>query len=463
MAVSVVIFSIVLYIGEYGMESGQALIQTWTANILVVFTAIVVLAVILKFLVELRIIKSNWLGKFFAINFESKISPEFSRIKMPATKEWKLFLKIFVITIASRMAIYIFVFIFYNLKINQLQGFFGSMQFLWNKWDSNHYLFLAENWYVNAPLDKKYLLVFYPLYPLLTMVTHIFVRDYFAAGIIVSNICISVAAYFLYKLCQLEFNDKISMRAVKYMLIYPFAFFFGITYTESLFIALCIMSIYYIRRNSWGWAGFFGMLASFTRNQGLMLLVPAAVEYILTFRVVYNIRKLQIKKLIQDFIHNGIFVCIIPIGFFLYLFINKAVSGEWFRFLEYQKENWHNTMTFFGSNLKLHMDYIIMGHKNTMGIWIPQIVSFALVLVLAFYGLNKMRTSYLAFIMAYLIFSYSPSWLLSGPRYILCLFPIYMLFAKFTEKSKVLDAILTVLSIALLCFYSILFVQEGVY
>jgi hypothetical protein len=67
-----------------------------------------------------------------------------------------------------------------------------------------------------------------------------------------------------------------------------------------------------------------------------------------------------------------------------------------------------------------------------------------------------MRLSFTLYMLAYTLLSYSPTWLLSGSRYIAGLFPIYILLAILTQKESV-DKAVTFISTLLLGFLSLAF------
>jgi hypothetical protein len=51
-------------------------------------------------------------------------------------------------------------------------------------------------------------------------------------------------------------------------MIFPAAFFLYVGYSESLFLAMALGAWLLARRGNWGWAGLLGMLATLTRFQG---------------------------------------------------------------------------------------------------------------------------------------------------------------------------------------------------
>jgi len=371
------------------------------------------------------------------------------------------FITIFGIAIASRLIIYIVGYI-YGLQALEIEpGFIKNFDSMWNKWDSIHYLNLAKYGYSATGEDAK-LIVFYPLYSLLVGITAKIFRNYLLSGVIISNLCLGLGCYYLYRIVSLDFDEETAMRSVKYMLIYPLSFFFGIAYTESIFVALSIMALYYMRRNKWFLAGVFGFLAALTKNQGIILVVPAAMEYALSTQFFDKLRKKNFKNILRNFFAKGIFLFMIPLGTFIYFAINKILFGSWNEFLVYQKEYFNNTFGNVFENLKwIAQSAFSPEDEFRLTYWLPCILSFLLVILLIFYSIGRLRLSYSAYMLVFLLISYSPSWLLSGSRYIMSLAPIYISLSVLTKRKET-DIVLTFVSTLLLGFYTFAFLMGRV-
>jgi len=364
----------------------------------------------------------------------------------------------------NRIFVFLITYGFYIAYNNKKVSLFQSFNEIWNKWDTAHYLFIAQYGYTNINQEKLFI-VFYPLYPIFVRIAHIFVHNYFLSGVFVSNIFLLISLYYLYKLVEIEFNDiKMAFTSIKYVLIFPFSFFFSIAYTESLFLALTIMTFYFARKKQWIMAGFIGLLASFTRNQGILLMIPLVFEILYENEIVKHYKNKNIKKLVSDSIKIIISITLVPCGTFLYLLINKVVTGEWFKFLVYQRENWNQNLGFFPENLKNNfMNIFGMDAKLAVGVWVPQILLFFICFSLLIYMTNKIRVSYIAFSFFYIIVTYSPTWLLSGPRYISGMFTLFIMLAFLARKINMREKYIDLIMILLLCFYSIQFCLSNVF
>ncbi len=364
---------------------------------------------------------------------------------------------------ANRIFLFMVVYLLFQASQKSSLGFFESFRSIWLKWDSNGYLRIAENWYATTG-DEKYDIALYPLYPLLVKVANFVINNYFLSGLFISNIMLLIGSYFLYKLVRLEFGaDKPAFDSVKYVLIFPFSFFFSIVYTESLFFALTVLTIYFVRRNFRLLGGIFGLLAAFSRNQGLVLILPVFVELASNIDWKQHISSRNIKVLGKDLLQITGVTLLIPCGTFLYLLVNKLTYGNWFQFLFFQNENWSQRFGFFASNIR---NFVFeAAHRGTglsMGVFIPNIIIFFMSLLLLTLCIKKLRLSYIIYTLAYLLISFSPTWLLSGPRYISGMFTLYIMLALLIRRNlsrRLMEIILFVLLIA----FSVLFASGNVF
>jgi len=249
-------------------------------------------------------------------------------------------------------------------------------------------------------------------------------RDYFVAGVLVSNICLGVSACFLYRLTAVELGEDRAFDSVAIYLVYPFSVFLVATFTESLFIMLVLMCLTYIKGEKWLVAGIVGMLAALTKSQGIALFVPAVYE-----AVMYMIR-------CKGFRFRCLGVLFVPVGTFIYLLINKIVQGDFLAFVAHEEaEPWYNVSHWISENLAQHYNMAIDNDTLSMIIYWIQIILYFLGIVALFYGLRKkISTSVIAFGGAYMFLSYLHGWLISGPRYMMSCVTLYIVYAAIDNR-----------------------------
>jgi Gpi18-like mannosyltransferase len=314
-----------------------------------------------------------------------------------------------------------------------------------SKWDSPHYLFIAQNGYVNQG-DPANFLVFFPLYPLLIRLITFDFAYINLSGLIISNISSIIAVIYLFKLAKLDYNDTVAKKAVLYLSVFPTAYFLSAVYTEGLFLAVVIASLYYARSAKWPLAGFLGFLASLTRIAGLLLLPVLVVEY-------FHQKQWKIKAA-----NLKLFWASLPaFGFLAYLIINYQVTGNFFTFMEIERVHWHQTIDPFGGlsgalgwfGVNVFPDSITLGYAQIA------FAVFGLLMVLAGYK-AKLRKSYQVYLLLTWMLSVSTGLWISVPRYVLTMFPTFMILALYSQKRTVAIAI-TAVSSAALCYFTWLF------
>lgn len=151
---------------------------------------------------------------------------------------------------------------------------------IWARWDSGFYRDIAVSGYWFESAETHSAVVFFPLYPLLIRLGMALFRDPTLAGVVVSHLCLLAALIFLYRLALLEMGDEpAARRTILYISIFPTAFFFGAVYSESAFLLFAVACVYFARRRLWLPAALLGMAASATRVIGLALYLFLLVEW----------------------------------------------------------------------------------------------------------------------------------------------------------------------------------------
>lgn len=137
-------------------------------------------------------------------------------------------------------------------------------------WDAGQYLGIALQGYDADPAR----MTFFPLYPLLIHLLGTVIASVHLAGLAISCSAFLLGLYLLYRLTELELGESSARRTVAVTAFCPMAFFFSAIYTESLFLALSLGSVYSARLGRWPAAGALGGMAALARNAGVLLLVP---------------------------------------------------------------------------------------------------------------------------------------------------------------------------------------------
>lgn len=145
---------------------------------------------------------------------------------------------------------------------------------------------------------------------------------------------------------------------------------------------------------------------------------------------------------------------VIPLGFGVYLLMNKLLFGNWFQYLEFQAAPpWYNKAQWFGKTLSysynMAQSYVGLAHI----IYLPQLILFFIGTIAIFYGVyKKVRTEYLVYLGGYIFTCYTHGWLISGSRYMCACLPLFIIFS--TVKNKYLRYLILGASLVLCLIYT---------
>jgi len=165
--------------------------------------------------------------------------------------------------------------------ITATSGLNGALASMWLRWDTPWYLEIAGHGYGCYGSSA-----FMPLYPLLIRGLGVaLLGNNLAAALLISSIASFVAFYLLYLLAkELTGSVDIAKVSVMALALFPVSFFLMAGYTEALFLALAMGAYLAARRGFWLTAGALAALATLTRLQGILVLVPLCLELLLARR-----------------------------------------------------------------------------------------------------------------------------------------------------------------------------------
>ncbi len=174
-------------------------------------------------------------------------------------------------------------------QAEQYPSAFGSTRAFWDpftRYDGGWYYQVAKNGYqfvVGGPsvgVGKPGKIAYFPVYPLLMRYAgRLFGGSpsaVYVGGILVSWVAFVLAMVLLLRLAMLDLDEEQSERTVYLAAVFPFAFFYGVVYTEATFLLFVLAAFYGFRRGWWIAGGVFGALATATRVNGILILPALA-------------------------------------------------------------------------------------------------------------------------------------------------------------------------------------------
>lgn len=140
------------------------------------------------------------------------------------------------------------------------------------RWDSVWFLSIADGGYAADPNRAA----FFPLYPALVALLAPL------TGALVAGIVVSLAAFFgalvaIYRLTELELGERPAQFTVLALALFPGALWFSAVYSESLFLLVSAGAVLFARERRWWVAGICAALAAATRSAGVLLAIPIAL------------------------------------------------------------------------------------------------------------------------------------------------------------------------------------------
>ncbi len=328
----------------------------------------------------------------------------------------------------------------------------GLPNWIWGfgNFDGVHYLRIAQDGY-----SAQYSQAFFPLYPVLTkLFSFLFPRDigintalfvdpaYFFSGLLLSNMLFLAALLVFYKLLRIDYSEKVVQLSILLLLIFPTSFYFGAIYTESLFLLLTVLSLYFLRKKYFLFAGFVIALASMTKVIGILLILVYLIEF----------NKSKNWKL-----SNILGFLISPLGLLGYMFYLHRSFGNSLYFLTSQPV--------FGagrdaSGMVLPPQVIFRYIKIFTSVSadslpylnaVLELVFTILPFVLLIYFFKKMRKSYWVFTFAALLLPTLTGTLSSMPRYALAAFLLLPLIVqRWNRYYKLISFVFIILGVLLL-------------
>jgi len=231
---------------------------------------------------------------------------------------------------------------------------------------------------------------------------------------------------------------------VKFFALCPAAFFFAAPMSESLFVLCTVSCLYLVRTGRIRTGGLLGAYAAFTRSPGLILVVPILFELVRS--------RAKAREYIALFM--------VPLGFAAYCMVNYSVSGDAFRFMEYQSIHWHQQLGwFFGTAAYQTENAVSAAAKSPAllwGLWLPNLLAQLLSLAVMILAAKRMRASYTAYFIAYFVVTMGATWLLSAPRYLAAMISLPAAMSALTENART-ERVLVLLSALLFFAYFIFF------
>src|SRR5215213_9455925 len=275
------------------------------------------------------------------------------------------------------------------------------------RWDSVWYLRIADSGY-RADSARA---AFFPLYPLLVR------------------------------------GRRLARPTLLLLALFPAAVYFGAPYSESLFLLLAVGVFYAGRTGNWAWAGACAGLASATRSAGLLLAIPLALIW-------WSSRPRRPR--------DAAWLLLAPLGIGAYAAWLGLMEGDALRFLDVQ-EAWSREVALplagawdglvaavdgarqlaSGSRAPVYFEAAAGDPFRIAAINVMLFATLVFAVGACVGALRRLPRPYGIWVAASLVlplsFPVTPQPLMSLPRFVSVLFPVFMWLALVCEERRVTD------------------------
>ena len=220
----------------------------------------------------------------------------------------------------------------------------NEVAYLPGRWDAGWYVGLAAGGYRwDGRLDRNARIAFFPAYPMsvraVGRVLHLPQREppWLWCGAILSTIYFWLALAYLHRLAEMWIGAARAGPAILIAALYPFSFFFGQMYSESLFLLCAVAGTFYVMNGQPARAFWFGLVAGLTRPTGVL------VSLLLIGAALWARRNRPADARANSSITTLFAIASPALGTALYSIYLRWLTGHWLAWLTAQ-EGWGRTI-----------------------------------------------------------------------------------------------------------------------
>lgn len=343
----------------------------------------------------------------------------------------------------------------------------------WIHWDGHWYIRIAEQGYYTLQTAA-----FFPLYPLLIhVVTLVLGQSHVvAAALLVSNLGSLGAFIGIAMLAANEEGDiQASWRSLRMLAAYPLALFLTAPYTEGLFLAFAVATLFCARRGSWRWAALWALLAGFTRPTAVALMLPLLWEYGRQhgwWRLdVWRSGKWRERLGLATLGEAGLVVSSVPAAIALYMLYCWVHLGHPLAIINAERTFWaHHNMP-FGQGLFIGIANFLMtpAFSDKQADLLVNVAPPVIVIILMVSAIRRMPIAFTLYTGGIVYLSLAspiiapgqPDVLISVGRYLIAAAPIFLLLGSWSERRPWLDMLLTSGGFLIQAILALVFLRNG--
>jgi len=356
-----------------------------------------------------------------------------------------------------------------------LHGLAGRLFDTWAHWDGVWFVRIASRGYVHANSEA-----FFPLYPMcVRAVSYVTGGNYVIAGVVVSLTAYGLAMVLLFLLVRPLFGASVAAWTVAFISWFPTSVVFSAVYSESLYLLLTVASFWFATRRRWWAAALAGLLASLTRNTGVLITLPLLLLYARECGWTWRHVELRWPRELRL-----AWLALVPAGLFLYMAYLKVASGSWTLFIN-AEAHWrrhltdpvdtvllayHDAVGAFDSLSDVQrslIHWLRPGHpgQDIVVFYVMPFLALVFAVIVLLLAIRRLPAAYTAWAVLGLLLPLcypAARWpLYSLHRFVLVLFPVFVAEALVTRRVFPLRWLLLAASAAAMVWYAIVFAAFG--
>ena len=330
-------------------------------------------------------------------------------------------------------------------RAEAFHGFFGHLLNPWAHWDGVWFLRIASNGYADPHSPA-----FFPLYPIAVRGVGWLFGGFELGGIVLSLVLFAGCCALLFALVNADLGPRVALLSVVYLTLFPTSFFFQAIYSEGLFLLLTLACFICARDGRWWLAGLAGFLATLTRSAGVLLVVPMLVYY-------FEQRDWRLARTDA----HVLALLLVPAGLAAWMAYLWHRTGDPLAFSHVQRDwgrafaaaplvVWEGLLEALRGARQLLWPAPRAGHPlqsayfpptaNLLGLPFLVVALGALVA-----GIRRLPVAYTGYavvsLLFYLSFPVRGAPLLSLPRFVIVVFPLFVALAAVSERRRWLQAV----------------------
>lgn len=325
----------------------------------------------------------------------------------------------------------------------------------WASFDGVHYLTIMQRGYLGTGLIQA----FFPVFPLTVwlLAGTPSISSLITTGLLLNFVLAIYLAWIAHRLLRLDVADEAARWGVVSLFVFPTSFFLAALYSETLYLALSLTALYWIRKHQWWGAAGLIMVAGATRITGVFLILALLAEWATSLNW-------QAAKLGRQLPKMLIIVGLASLGLVGYMAYLWWQFNDPLYFLHVQAEFGAGRSESLITYPQVIWRYLKMLATVRPFDWkyyaiVGEFLAGVLPLLALFRWGRGLRLSYLMYGLACFLLPTLTGTFSSMPRYVLVVWPVFLGLAVWSKSHRTSFILYLIFSSLLLIINTVLFIQ----